>query len=246
LAGGYKYWSVYREGVVQAERRVKEGEEARRTEEARRVEAARRAEEALGAERARKAAEVTAQENKRRAEAEQRAEAERRAAAERSARETEEARRSAATREAAARSALEAARSTPASDAATISAISPLPGTALPRLSASGPPMLFRMTVRYRLTSADRAILAVYLDEFPDTPGRCLGSTHRTQASEMAPIGRGEGEVTVVVGARAAAPSGYLAPGMNIWPDSGGRPGFPVIREFGVQSALCYRFGGGQ
>jgi hypothetical protein len=105
--------------------------------------------------------------------------------------------------------------------------------------------MLFRVTVRYRLTSADRAILAVYLDEFPDTPGRCLGPMHRTQASESAPIGRGEGVVTVVVGTHALASSGYLAPGMNLWPDSGGRPGSPVIRAFGVQSALCYRFGGG-
>ncbi len=116
--------------------------------------------------------------------------------------------------------------------------ISPLPDTQL----QSGQPSTFQVRLGYKLGSADKAILALYMEQFPSNAGGCTGSNHKTNGGTYVPISRGEGEVSVRVSWLGDTGTGYVSPGVNFWPDRNGQLGQPMIQSFGTFPEYCYSF----
>jgi hypothetical protein len=99
------------------------------------------------------------------------------------------------------------------------------------------------MDVRVTLTSRDNAILALFWEQFPATPNTCNHREHRTVGIQEHIITRGVNTYTIAVPMTPNQyPSGYLAPGANIWPYRGARVGAPGVTRFGVYSQFCFAF----
>ena len=84
-------------------------------------------------------------------------------------------------------------------------------------------PLRFTVTVRYSLTSREKAFLAVYAERFENGPDGCNPVLrHHTEGAARVEIKRGEGEVTVQFdwreypGRLPPGPS-FLAIGVNLW-----------------------------
>jgi hypothetical protein len=128
---------------------------------------------------------------------------------------------------------------TPFADTVKIRSISPRPQTRL-RQSAD-----IQLELLYSLFSADKAILAVYLEEFPENAGRCDGAAHQTNGGIRVPVARGEHVLPVTVHWPGNSAAGFLTVGANIWRDVDGQPVGPPT-DAGLFREFCFAFGADQ
>ena len=126
--------------------------------------------------------------------------------------------------------------SSTAGDSVSIISLTPPVSTTL---RASAPPT-FTVELRYTLASADRAIMAIYLEQYPASRGNCTGDTHRTNGGTRISISRGTRSLKVSVRWPGGGGSSYLGIGANLWADVGGNPG-KQIHAFGVFPRYCFR-----
>lgn len=102
------------------------------------------------------------------------------------------------------------------------------------------------VTVNYVLSSADRASLAVFAEEYPDAAGGCRGDLHQTDGANSFIIQRGKGvaSTTVIWPANPSGdpmpkyPKGYVTLGAIFWTPDGTK----VIRFLGLHPEICYHF----
>jgi len=103
------------------------------------------------------------------------------------------------------------------------------------------------VTLDYVLSSADRASLAVFAEEYPEAAGGCRGDVHMTDGGSQYAIRRGKGTATIVViwpgnptgDPMPVYPKGYVTIGANFnTPD-----GSSSIRDLGLFPQICYHFG---
>lgn len=121
-------------------------------------------------------------------------------------------------------------------DSVKIQRIGPRPETIL-RQSAD-----IQLELVYSLFSAERAILIVYLEQFPQTAAGCNGSDHQTNGSTSVPVARGEHVVPIEVHWPGGTGTGFLTVGANFWKDIDGQPVGPPT-EAGLFREFCYSFG---
>jgi hypothetical protein len=122
-------------------------------------------------------------------------------------------------------------------DSVDIISISPAPGTTI----ESGQP--FQVQLHYTLFSTDKAVLALYIEQFPGTAEGCQGSVHQTNGGTNVPITRGEHELSITVEWLGDTGSGYLTAGVNFWTYGGDeQPVAPQIKAFGTFPNYCYPF----
>jgi hypothetical protein len=125
---------------------------------------------------------------------------------------------------------------TPFADSVKIQSIAPRPQT---RLQQSAD---IQLELLYSLFSADKAILAVYLEEFPENAGRCDGATHQTNGGIKVPVARGEHIVPVTVHWLGNSAAGFLTVGASFWKDVDGQPVGPPT-DVGLFHEFCFSFG---
>jgi hypothetical protein len=94
----------------------------------------------------------------------------------------------------------------------------------------------------YSLFSAEKAILTVYVEQFPQTAAGCNGSDHQTNGGTSVPVARGEHVVPVEVHWPGGPGTGFLTVGANFWKDVDGQPVGPPM-EAGLFREFCYAFG---
>ncbi len=128
---------------------------------------------------------------------------------------------------------------TPFADTVKIRSISPRPQTRL-RQSAD-----IQLELLYSLFSADKAILAVYLEEFPENAGRCDGAAHQTNGGIRVPVARGEHVLPVTVHWPGNSAAGFLTVGASFWRDVDGQPVGPPT-DAGLFREFCFAFGADQ
>jgi hypothetical protein len=129
-------------------------------------------------------------------------------------------------------------------DSVQIRDIEPPPKTWL--LVSPGHATRIRVVTSYALSSADRAALSVFAEEYPESAGGCRGAVHQTNGGSQLLIKRGTGTATIDViwpansgaGARPLNPSGYVAVGANFFTPDGNTQ----IRNFGLFANVCYHF----
>ena len=97
----------------------------------------------------------------------------------------------------------------------------------------------------YSLFSADKAILAVYLEEFPENAGRCDGAAHQTNGGIRVPVARGEHVLPVTVHWPGNFAAGFLTVGASFWRDVDGQPVGPPT-DAGLFREFCFAFGADQ
>jgi GH24 family phage-related lysozyme (muramidase) len=129
-------------------------------------------------------------------------------------------------------------------DSVQIQNIGPPPQTLLG--VSQGSATRISVTVNYALSSADRASLFVFAEEYPESAGGCRGDVHQTNGGSQSLIQRGTGVATITViwpgnggaNAKPVYPSGYVTVGANfLTPD-----GNTQIRSFGSFTRFCYHF----
>jgi len=125
---------------------------------------------------------------------------------------------------------------TPFADSVKIRSISPPPQTKL-RQSTD-----IQLELLYSLFSADKAILAVYLEEFPESAGRCDGAAHQTNGGIRVPVARGEHVLPVTVHWPGNSAAGFLTVGASFWKDVDGQPVGPST-DVGLFHEFCFSFG---
>jgi hypothetical protein len=121
-------------------------------------------------------------------------------------------------------------------DSVQIQSIGPRPDAGLHN------PTDIRVELVYSLFSADTAILAVFLEQFPQTAAGCNGDNHQTNGATYLHVARGEHVVTVVVHWPGAAGTGFLTIGAIFWKDVDGHAVEPST-ELGLFRELCYAYG---
>ena len=121
-------------------------------------------------------------------------------------------------------------------DSVKIQRIGPRPETVL-RQSAD-----IHLDLVYSLFSAEKAILTVYLEQFPQTAARCNGSDHQTNGGTSVPVARGEHVVPIELHWPGSPGTGFLTIGANFWRDVDGRPVGPPT-EAGLFREFCFAFG---
>lgn len=123
-------------------------------------------------------------------------------------------------------------------DSFALVAVAP-PITTLLRSGEPSPPLT--ATIQYTLASVDRAIIGIFIEQYPGTAGGCIGTTHRANGNAYLLIGRGSNSnLKIRVKWPGGGGSGYLSLGANLWEDAGGSPG-KIIRSFGIFTRYCYR-----
>ena len=125
---------------------------------------------------------------------------------------------------------------TPVTDSVKIRSIAPRPQTPL-RQSAD-----IQIELLYSLFSADKAILNVYLEEFPQSAGRCDGAVHQTNGAITMPVARGEHVLPVTVHWPGNSAAGFLTIGASFWKDVDGQPVGPPT-DMGLFHEFCFAFG---
>jgi hypothetical protein len=121
-------------------------------------------------------------------------------------------------------------------DSVKIQRIGPRPETVL-RQSAD-----INLELVYSLFSAEKAILTIYLEQFPQTAAGCNGSDHQTNGSTSVPVARGEHVVSIEVHWSGGTGTGFLTVGANFWKDVDGQSVGPPT-EAGLFREFCYPFG---
>jgi hypothetical protein len=121
-------------------------------------------------------------------------------------------------------------------DSVQIQRIGPRPETLLHR-SAD-----IHLELLYSLFSAEKAILTVYLEQFPQTAAGCNGADHQTNGGTSVPVARGEHVVRLEVHWPGDPGNGFLTIGANFWKDVDGQPVGPPT-EAGLFREFCYAFG---
>jgi hypothetical protein len=120
-------------------------------------------------------------------------------------------------------------------DSVKIQSMGPKPDTPLHQ------PTDIQLDLDYSLFSADRAILAVYLEQFPQAAGGCNGTEHQTNGGTNLPVARGEHIVSVTVRWPGAPGAGFLAVGASFWRDVDGQAVGPPT-QLGLFADVCYSF----
>ncbi len=130
-------------------------------------------------------------------------------------------------------------------DSVQIRATEPPPNT---KLSVTpGDAIRISVTTSYVLSSADRASLSLYAEEFPESAGGCRGGVHHTNAGSQTIVTRGTGVSTMTViwpgngeanATKTLYPSGYVSIGANFFTADG----ITQIRSFGLFTNICYHF----
>lgn len=113
----------------------------------------------------------------------------------------------------------------------------PPPGTLLP----GGQPAEIQLELTYVLSSADRAFLAVYAEEFKGAATGCNGG-HRTNGAVTIPVVRGEHYASVKIPWRGSSESGFVSVGANFWKNADGHEA-GLLKSFGLFPEICYPFG---
>jgi hypothetical protein len=126
----------------------------------------------------------------------------------------------------------------PAADSMKIQSIGPRPGTLL----HSGNSPDIQLELIYVLNSADRAFLALYLEEMNGTSDRCNGEGQRTNGGTDVPVVRGEHFAQVMIQWPGSPQTGFLTVGANFWKDVDGHLG-DQIAALGHFTEVCYPFG---
>jgi hypothetical protein len=120
-------------------------------------------------------------------------------------------------------------------DSVKIQRIGPRPETPLHQ------PTDIQLDLDYSLFSADRAILALYLEQFPQAAAGCNGTEHQTNGAANLPVARGEHIVSVTVRWPGAPGAGFLAVGASFWRDVDGQAVGPRT-QLGLFADVCYSF----
>jgi hypothetical protein len=102
-------------------------------------------------------------------------------------------------------------------------------------------PTDIHLDLDYSLFSADRAILTVYLEQFPQTATGCSGTEHHTNGGIDLRVARGEHIISVAVHWPGASGTGFLAVGASFWRDVDGQPVGPST-QLGLFSDICYTY----
>ncbi len=137
---------------------------------------------------------------------------------------------------------------TPLQNSIRIRSILPAPGTSL----KTGQVTEFEVSLGYTLGSADKAVLALYVEEYPESAKGCTGSSHQTNGATTVPVSRGEGDLVIRVtwhrdpsgfGAKDIITSGtgFLSPGASLWTDKD-ESADKLIQQFGEFADYCYGF----
>jgi hypothetical protein len=120
-------------------------------------------------------------------------------------------------------------------DAVRITSISPIQGTPL----KTGQVTEFEISLEYNLISADKAIIALYLEEYINDG--CAVGPHQTNGGTEVEINRGKGNITARVQSTSSV-TGFLSPGVNFWTNQNGIAVPPMLDEFGNFPDYCYKF----
>jgi hypothetical protein len=106
----------------------------------------------------------------------------------------------------------------------------------------------FTIRARYRLQSRPEAVLALYLEEFPETDAACTGPVHQSNGGKLVSISQGTSELqvsvrwqrTVLPGPKDRIPGGrgHLSVGSNLWASKDRQPG-TLITRFGTFPSYC-------
>ena len=97
-----------------------------------------------------------------------------------------------------------------------------------------------RIDLRVTLASEERAIVAIFLEQYPESAGGCTGATHRTNGGTYIPVRKGTRDVSAELRTRVGRGASFIAVGTNLWTDVNGKAG-TSIRAFGVNPRFCFR-----
>jgi hypothetical protein len=106
----------------------------------------------------------------------------------------------------------------------------------------------FTIRARYRLQSRPEAVLALYLEEFPEADAACTGPVHQSNGGKLVSISQGTSELQVSVRwQRTALPGpkdripggrGHLSVGSNLWASKDRQPS-ALLTRFGTFPSFC-------